>query len=138
MMAAQRFAMAVSLLVVAAAAVAPANVTFDMDAHEASLKVKAGDNFTVKIEDMISTGYNWYSTPMPNGILMTSNRSGGGDDEPPFVMCNLTVLESFTGGVNVTWLHARPWELGNPKAEFGYAKLSLTKAAAYDMPLLQV
>mmetsp|Transcript_52313 Transcript_52313/g.117805 ORF Transcript_52313/g.117805 Transcript_52313/m.117805 type:complete len:136 (+) Transcript_52313:94-501(+) len=114
-----------ALLLVSAGAVVPANVSFTMDGPSVqSLKVHAGDQFSVKLADFMSTGYSWFFEAQPTGATMLSNTTGGGDDEPPFILCKFATTKSLAGG-DLSWVHVHPWERKDPKADKGHAVVHL-------------
>mmetsp|Transcript_5303 Transcript_5303/g.10548 ORF Transcript_5303/g.10548 Transcript_5303/m.10548 type:complete len:132 (+) Transcript_5303:69-464(+) len=123
------------LLVAMAWAQVPADVGFGLGDTEKTVEVQPGGNFTVKINDMRSTGYMWSLKSLPAGISMNSNSTGGGTDEPPFIMCKLTAAKDFKKG-DVIWEHAKPWEMDNPKALKFYATLHVTEASNLDAVLV--
>eukprot|EP00931_Biecheleriopsis_adriatica_P059668 TRINITY_DN35743_c0_g1_i1.p1 TRINITY_DN35743_c0_g1~~TRINITY_DN35743_c0_g1_i1.p1 ORF type:complete len:157 (+),score=37.08 TRINITY_DN35743_c0_g1_i1:60-473(+) len=109
---------------VRSAAVEPADVGFQMGEEEHSFNVKPGEKFKVKIADFRSTGYAWYLDRLASGTAMLKNSTGGGDDEPPFILCEMSTSKDFAGG-NISWVHVKPWELDDPNADRGYAVLRL-------------
>jgi predicted secreted protein len=109
-----------------------ADVGFESGGSEQvkDLRVAHGQTFTVKIKDLTSTGYHWYLEDLPEHIEMLRNSTGGGNDEPPFILCEMSVDAEFAGSATVTWLHVKPWEIRDPKAFRGHAKLRLSLATA--------
>eukprot|EP00421_Protoceratium_reticulatum_P062873 CAMPEP_0168425296 /NCGR_PEP_ID=MMETSP0228-20121227/35253_1 /TAXON_ID=133427 /ORGANISM="Protoceratium reticulatum, Strain CCCM 535 (=CCMP 1889)" /LENGTH=136 /DNA_ID=CAMNT_0008439289 /DNA_START=25 /DNA_END=435 /DNA_ORIENTATION=- len=105
-------------------AVVPADVTFAMSENEKKESVHPGSHFTVKLADFRSTGFVWRLESLPAGISMVSNKTGGGSDEPPFILCNMKASTTFARG-DAKWLHYKPWD----PAENSTAVLHLKKAA---------
>mmetsp|Transcript_11275 Transcript_11275/g.20003 ORF Transcript_11275/g.20003 Transcript_11275/m.20003 type:complete len:131 (-) Transcript_11275:66-458(-) len=113
----------------------PADIGFGMGDDHHNFKVQPGKGFKVKIADYKSTGYAWFLEKLSPGVNMVSNRTGGGDDEPPFILCEMSTSDGFRRG-NVTWVHVHPWQLDDPTADREYAVLELRASEGEDTLLI--
>eukprot|EP00929_Paragymnodinium_shiwhaense_P047733 TRINITY_DN24202_c0_g1_i1.p2 TRINITY_DN24202_c0_g1~~TRINITY_DN24202_c0_g1_i1.p2 ORF type:complete len:142 (+),score=42.44 TRINITY_DN24202_c0_g1_i1:97-522(+) len=116
----------------AAADPASPDVSFTLNEDEQKFEVKPGGNggnFTVKIKDMRSTGYQWFLDVISADITMLSNHTGGGQTEPPFILCTLQVSDSFKSG-DVSWVHVKPWQMHDQNADRGHAILHVSTAGS--------
>eukprot|EP00932_Pfiesteria_piscicida_P012945 SRR837773.24402.p3 GENE.SRR837773.24402~~SRR837773.24402.p3 ORF type:complete len:142 (-),score=48.83 SRR837773.24402:62-445(-) len=87
----------------------PADVTFAMGDGAHDVTVKPGGAFKVKLVDFRSTGFVWRSESLAPGLTMLQNTTGGGDDEPPFILCDMSASADFKGG-DAVWMHVKPWD----------------------------
>eukprot|EP00747_Dinoflagellata_sp_TGD_P191561 gnl/TRDRNA2_/TRDRNA2_55108_c0_seq1.p1 gnl/TRDRNA2_/TRDRNA2_55108_c0~~gnl/TRDRNA2_/TRDRNA2_55108_c0_seq1.p1 ORF type:complete len:139 (-),score=29.36 gnl/TRDRNA2_/TRDRNA2_55108_c0_seq1:206-622(-) len=112
----------------------PKLVIFPDDAEaKASLTVQAGDHFRLQVPNMVSTGFNWFfgSITPPSLAKALGNVTGGGETSPPYLNATFEAGSQTQNGT-IVLVHAKPWELSDPKAEKGHATLSVSVQAKID------